>query len=59
MAKPNYRQAKRHKELARKARKEEKMRLRSTRVRPATERREQDASDASAESGQLSSTADT
>lgn len=59
MAKPNYRQAKRHKELARKARQEEKMRLRSTRGRQASEHREQDASGASAESGQLSSTADT
>ena len=60
MAKPNYRQAKRHKELARKARQEEKLRLRSTRGRQASERTEQDAaSGASGESGQLSPAADT
>jgi hypothetical protein len=59
MAKPNYRQAKRHKELARKARQEEKLRLRSTRGRQASESREPEASGASGESGQLTATADT
>jgi hypothetical protein len=42
MAKPNYRQAKRHKELARKARQDEKLRRRSARVAPTSEETKED-----------------
>lgn len=59
LAKPNYRQAKRQKELARKARQEEKMHRRSTRARSTSEESEPSTAADSEEIGQPSSAPDT
>jgi len=52
LAKPNYRQAKRHKELARKARQEQKLRRRSTRADATPENGDQDTSAAPGDTGE-------
>lgn len=52
MAKPNYRQAKRHKELARKARQEQKLRRRSAREDSKPGDADQDTAVAPADAGE-------
>jgi hypothetical protein len=59
LAKPNYRQAKRHKELARKARQEQKIRRRSARDVSTPENAEQDHAAAPGQPNQPSSSPDT
>jgi hypothetical protein len=59
LAKPNYRQAKRQKELARKARQEKKLHRRSTRADSSSEEGEPGSAAQSGESGQPSSAPDT